>query len=195
MKHKVDDRQLAVARVYAESLLALAEERGIGDEILDELEGLLALQQSEPDLAAFFSSPLVDESARRDAIDKSFRNRASELIVDAMQVMNGKGRLELLPALTVAYRAALDELRGVVDVSVTSACELSEPLKEKLIDTLRRVSGREVRLAETVDPGILGGFIVSVGDRKIDYSLATDLRRLDDQLRDRATREIHSAAL
>jgi len=195
MGQKVDDRQLAVARVYAESLLALAEEQGLADETLEELQDLVALQQAKPELATFFSSPLVDESARRDAIDRSLRSRAGELLVSTMQVMNEKGRLNLLQALSVAYRTALDDLRGRVDVSVTSAVELSGILREQLRDTLQRVIRREVRLAETVDPEILGGIIVSLGDRKIDYSLATDLRRLDDQLRDRATREIHSAAL
>lgn len=194
MTQRVDDRQLAVARVYAESLLALAEEQGVADDVREELDGLIALQERDADLAAFFVSPLVDQGARREAIEASFRSRASEILVDTLQVMNAKGRLGLVPALAVAYHAALDELRGRVDVSVVSAVELSQPLREQLLDTLERVTQREVRLAETVDPEILGGFVVSLGDRKIDYSLAADLRRLDDQLRDRATREIHSAA-
>ncbi len=194
MTQKVDDRQLAVARVYAESLLALAEERGVGDEVREELGELVALQGRDPELAAFFTSPLVDQGARRQAIESSFRDRANELVVDTLQVMNSKGRLGLLPALNVAYRAVLDELRGRVDVAVVSPVALSDSLREQLLDTLQRVTQREVRLAETVDPEILGGIIVSLGDRKIDYSLATDLRQLDDQLRDRATREIHSAA-
>jgi len=194
MAHKVDDRQLAVARVYAGSLFELAEERGAGDEVLPELQGLVALQESSEELAVFFSSPLVDESSRRQAIDSSLRGQMNDLVVDALQVMNAKGRLALLPALAAAYKMVLDERRGRVDVAVTSAVELNEGLRERLLATLGSVTKREVRLDETVDPEILGGIIVSVGDRKIDYSLATDLRQLDDQLRDRATREIHSAA-
>jgi len=194
MKKNVDDRQLAVARVYAESLLALAEEAGRGDDVLEELDGIVALQDKDEDLAAFFASPLVDETARRETVEKSLRGEASDLVVDTLQVMNGKGRLDLVPALAAAYRAALDALRGRVDVSVSSAVPLSDALKEELLGTLRRVTGREVRLDETVDADLLGGIIVSLGDRKIDYSLATDLRQLDDQLRDRATRESHSVA-
>jgi len=190
-----DDRQLAVARVYAESLLALAEEQGMADDVLDELNGLVALEDRDPDVANFFASPLVSEGDRRGSIEKSFRSRASDLVVDALQVMNSKGRLELLPALAVAYGSALDVLRRRIDVQVTSAVGLSDDTRQQLLDTLRRVTSREIRLAETVDPEVLGGIIVSLGDRKIDYSLATDLRQLDDQLRDRATREIHSAPL
>lgn len=195
MKRNVDDRQLAVARVYADSLLALAEEAGQGDETLDELDGIVALQERDPDLAAFFASPLVDEQARRRTVEKSLRGEVSDLVVNTLQVMNNKGRLDLLPALAAAYREALDALRGRVDVSITSAVPLSDGLREELLGTLRRVTGREVRLDETVDADLLGGIVVSLGDRKIDYSLATDLRQLDDQLRDRASREIHGAAL
>jgi len=193
MTQRVDDRQLAVARVYAESLLALAEEKGMGDEIREELEGLVALQDRDPELAAFFTSPLVEEGARRDTVESSFRSRTSDLVVDTLQVMNAKGRLGLLPALAVAYGAALDELRGRVDVSVVSAVELSVGSRQQLLDTLERGTQREVRLTETVDPEILGGFVVSLGDRKIDYSLAAELRQIGNQLRDRATREIQSA--
>ncbi|MCZ6726466.1 MAG: ATP synthase F1 subunit delta [Acidobacteria bacterium] len=191
MSQRVDDRQLALARVYSESLLELAEEQGVGDEILEELDALVSLQERDSDLRVFFSSPLVAEAARRSAIEKSFRDRASDLLVDTLQVMNNKGRLALLPALAVAYRAVLDERRGRVEVSVTSAVELGAELRQKLLDTLGRVAQREIRLTETVDPETLGGLIVSVSDRKIDYSLASDLRQLEDQLRDRATREIH----
>ena len=194
MTHRVDDRQLAVARVYAESLLGLAEEQGIGDEILEELDALVALEERDSELAAFLTSPLVELGVRRATLESSLRGRSSDLVVDTLQVMNAKGRLVLVPALAVAYRAALDELRGRVDVSVVSAVALNEQQKQQLLDTLSRVTKREVRLAETVDPEILGGLVVSLGDRKIDYSLAADLRRMGDQLRDCATREIHSAA-
>jgi F-type H+-transporting ATPase subunit delta len=192
MARKVDDRQLAVARVYAESLFALAEERGEADAALVELDGLAGLLETEPDLEAFFASPLVDQKARRRVLDESLGERVSELVVDTLQVMNGKGRLGLLAALAVAYRKVLDERRGRVDVGVATAVELVAALRDRLVSTLERITEREVRLAETVDPELLGGMVVSVGDRKIDYSLATDLRQLDDKLRDRATSEIHS---
>jgi F-type H+-transporting ATPase subunit delta len=192
MVRRVDDRQLAVARVYAESLFALAEERGAADATLIELESLAGLLESDSDLTAFFSSPLVDQEARRAVLDKSLGDRASELVVATLQVMNNKDRLGLLEALAVSYRRVLDERRGRVDVAVLTAAELTPALRDRLRATLERVTGREVRLAETVDPEALGGMVISVGDRKIDYSLATDLRQLDDKLRDRATREIHS---
>lgn len=193
MSRMTDDRQLALARVYAESLFALAEERGVGDEVIEELEGLVALMSRDPGLEVFFASPLVDEKGRRKVLEDSLRGEASDLVVDTLQVMNSKGRLEFLPALARAYDDVLDERRGRVDVTVTTAVELPESMRQQLRDTLGRVTKREVRIVETVDPEILGGIIVSVDDRKIDYSLATNLRRLDHQLRDRATSEIHRA--
>jgi F-type H+-transporting ATPase subunit delta len=192
MTHRVDDRELAVARVYAESLFALAEEQGEADAALSELEALAGLLDVDPDLGGFLASPLVDEAARRTVLEDSLRGHATDLVVDTLQVMNGKGRLGLLAALAVSYRRVLDERRGRVDVAVLTAVELAPTLKERLLATLERVTGKKVRLAEKVDPETLGGMVISVGDRKIDYSLATDLRQLDDKLRDRATREIHS---
>ncbi|MDH3402031.1 MAG: ATP synthase F1 subunit delta [Acidobacteriota bacterium] len=193
MSRKTDDRELALARVYAESLFALAEERGAADEVAGELTDLVAVMERDPDLGAFFASPLVDRAGRRKVLEASLRGAASDLVVDTLQVMNSKGRLAFVPALAAAYGDVLDERRGRVDVAVTTAVELSEPLWRRLRETLGRATKREVRIVVTVDPGILGGVIVSVGDRKIDYSLAADLRRLDHQLRERATHEIHGA--
>jgi F-type H+-transporting ATPase subunit delta len=193
MSRMTDDRQLALARVYAESLFALAEERGLGDAVVEDLHGLVALMTRDPALGAFFASPLVDEQGRRKVLEDSLRGEASDLVIDTLQVMNSKGRLAFVPALAEAYDDVLDERRGRVDVAVTTAVELSEPMRQRLRETLERATKREVRIVETVNPEILGGIIVSVDDRKIDYSLAADLRRLDHQLRDRATSEIHGA--
>lgn len=193
MQRSVNDRELTVARVYAESLLGLAEEAGRADELLEELDGLVDLLDRDRDLGAFFASPLVDEEARRETIEKTLRGELSDLMVDTLQVMNSKGRLGLLRALAITYRQELDRLRGRVDASVASAVPLTDDLRRRLRETLERVTGRRVRLTETVDPDLIGGLVVAVDDRKIDYSLASDLRQLDDQLRDRATREIHNA--
>lgn len=192
MATRVDNRDLAVARVYARSLLALAEEDGISDGVQPELAGLAAEVEGHPELAAFLASPLVGERHRAEALEAMFRGRLADLVLDTLQVMNGKGRLGLLRALALAFQEELDRLRGRVDVAVTTAIPLSDELRERVRSVVAERSGKQPRLVESVDPEILGGIVLRIGDRKLDASVANELRHMDQRLRDRMSGAVRS---
>jgi len=189
-----DDASIAIADVYASALLELSEARGASDTILSELTELAASFRQEPDVANFFSSPTVDEAVRSRAVEKMFRGRLHDLLVDALQVLNSKGRAALVPALRERFRLALEERRGEVDVYVTTSVPLPDPLRERLTQVIGARTGKKPQLIEQVDASLLGGLVVRVGDEKLDISIARRLASLRQSLRERASREIHSAA-
>lgn len=186
------EQGVRLAGVYAESLLALAEEQGAAEALLAELDELQAYAGGHADFAAFLASPAVDAEARRDVLEKLFRRRLSDLALDALQIVNRKGRLSLLPAIVAAYRAALDERRGRLEVRVVSAVPLTEDQRRRLTAAVARHTGREARLREEVDPALLGGVVLRIGDRKVDSSVATRLATLAEALAARASQEIWS---
>lgn len=188
----VSDKELALAKVYAESVFALAEEKGAGDSLLEELTDLVAYLDKDPDLDRFLSSPMVDAEVRRAMIEKAFRGRASDLLVDTLQVLNRKERLPILRALAESYRIAHEERRGCVDVHVRTAAPLPDWLRARLTAAAERLAGRRPELIEEVDDSVIGGVVVQIGDRKIDASVATRLRHLAEALHERASHEIHS---
>ena len=185
-----DDSQLAVASVYAEALLDMAQERGAVDELSAELQSIAAMFDRDPATAALFSSPMVDARARAAALERIFRGNASELLADSLQVIQRKGRLELLPAIAEAYRALRDQRQGVVDALVTSAVPLSAELRDRLTRELAQALAKQPRLAEIVEPAILGGVVIEVDGKKFDSSVSSQLRRLEANLLERATNEI-----
>jgi len=191
MSGSIDERQLAVARVYAQALLGLADRQGEVDEILEQLEQLSFLMDGAPALEEFFGTPLVREETRKVALENLFRGRMLDLLVDTLQVMNRKGRLGLIRALVVAYREEYKELKGRVDVRVTTAVPLSDSLRRDLEVATSEVTGKEAQLVEKVDQSILGGMILRIGDRKIDTSIAKEIRKLSEQMLERASRELH----
>lgn len=190
MSEAIDEQQLAVARVYAQALLGLADRQGVVDEILEQLEQLRGLMDATPELEEFFADPLVDEESREAAIDRLFRGRLSDLLLDTLQVMHGKGRLGLARALVDAYREEYEKLRGQIEVKVTTAVPLSESLRQRLRATASQVTGQDAQLIENVDESILGGMVLRIGDRKIDTSIAKEIRRLGEQMVERASREL-----
>jgi len=188
----VDDRDLAIGRLYAAAMLALGEERGEGDALLEELQDLVAFLDQNPKIEAFLASPLVDVEGRARVIEELFRGRASDLLVDSLQVINRKGRIGQIRAIAEAYRQALRDRRGWVDAEVRTAVPLSAELRARLADAVAEFTGKQPTLIERIDPSLIGGMVVEVEGKKIDASLASRLRAMSEALLARAAREMHS---
>jgi F-type H+-transporting ATPase subunit delta len=186
------ERQAGVAAVWSDALARLAAESGREDELLEELEGLVGLLDRDAGLEALLASPIVDDDAKRVLLEKALRGRASDLLADALQVMRRKGRLGLLRAVAAAYRQEWLRRRNRVEVRVTSAVPLTDALRAELERAARARTGREPLLVEKVDSALLGGLVVRIGDDKFDGSVARELSRLEEQLLDRASRELHA---
>lgn len=187
-----NDKALAVARVYADALIEVAQQHGAADEVRDEMESLSALYEADPAFREFLTNPAIDEEERREGQETFFRGRLLDITVDTLQVLNVKGRSALLPAMIAAYRTAHDRLRRRVEVSVVSALPLTADQRQHLAEAVRKRTDRDPSFTERVDPSILGGLVVRIGDEKTDGSVATRLHNLSEALLSRASREIHS---
>ncbi len=186
----IDDKQLAIATVYARSILELAENQGVTDSLIAEFEQLVSALASNEELAGFFSSPLIDSDKRAASLEKMFRGKASDLLVDSLQVINRKDRLEMLPTIVTALHQERQALRGVVDVEVATAVPLTAALRDRLRRAVDRFTGQKSRLVEVVDPQLVGGMMLRLGDQKIDSSVARELEKMHETLAHRTSHEI-----
>lgn len=176
------DTYMAAAQVYADSLLSLATEAGKADEIGSELADLKELWNREEDFAALMRSAAIDDDARADAIRKVFSGKVSPLVLNTLLVLNHKRRSMILPWVCDAYRKKLDSQHGREDVFVTTATPLDDAQRDQIRTQVRRLSGREAVLVEKVDPDVLGGLMVQVGDRLFDMTIRRRLRDMRAQL-------------
>jgi F-type H+-transporting ATPase subunit delta len=188
----VEEQDREVGRFYAEAILHVAEEGGQSEDLLEELNGLVEYLDKNPELEQFLASPLIEEGPRAQVIEAAFRGKASDLLVDSLLVINRKGRLSALRATALAYRKALRNLRGWMDVTVRTAVPLTDALRERLTAALAASTSRRPTLIEKVDPAVIGGLVIEVEGRKIDASVASRLHDLSEALLARASREIHS---
>jgi len=177
------DISRAAASIYAESLLQLANEAGQAEGIGAELRDLRELWKLDPSFAAMMSSAAIDLHARRASIRKAFgSDRINRLVLNLMLVMNDKRRSMILPAVCDAYRRKLDRQLGREEVYVTTAVPLNDEQRTKLFDEIKRLTGNETDLFETVNPDVLGGIMVQVGDRLYDMSVDRRLRDMRSTL-------------
>ena len=184
------EKLAGLARTYAEALLAVAEERGCADEVLVELEAIVAWGESHPDFRRAFLSLIAGPAQRAASIERILRGRVHDVLLDFYLVLNHKGRPDLLPEVARAYRGVLQRARGIIEAEVTSAAPLSEADRDRLRAAVGRRTGRTARLLEKVDPALLGGVVLRVGDVKYDTTLRNQLARLHTALLERASNEI-----
>ncbi len=187
-----NDKEFALAKVYAAAMLKLADASRQEQVLHDELKGFAAFVEGDADFRAFLEAPTVDTATRQRTLEKLFRGKYSDLMLNSLQVLNRNDRLRLVGAVAETYHQLYEEKLGRVEVDVRTATSLSDPLRVRLREILTRTTGKEVDLLEKVDDSLIGGMVVQIGDDKYDNSVRTKLRILGHALLERASREIHS---
>ena len=182
-----------VARVYAEALLNAADKQGQSDDVVEGLDSLIRdLFQSEPQLEAFLTSSAVGRERKARLIDKVFENKASVLFVDFLKVLNQHERLNLLRPILAAAKELRDERAKRIRVQVRSAVPLANDQENRLRQQLREALKLDPVLQTAVDPELLGGVVVRVGDWLYDASVRARLESIRNQLIARSSHEIQS---
>jgi len=184
------DQERTLARVYAEAMLAAAA--GAEQAFVDDLEALAGLLDRDPDFEAVLANPLIDAEGKRRLIEKALRGQLGDTLVDGLQVMRKKGRLGLVRELAAAVHEIWLERQGKVEVRVASAVPLSPPQREALLRAVGQRLGQQPVLVEKVDPGLIGGLVVRARDGKFDSSVARTLARIEAELLERASSDLHA---
>jgi len=182
-----------VARVYAEALLNAAEKRDQADAVIEELDALVGeVFGADPQLEAFFSSGAIGRDQKAQVIRSAFDNRASELFVNFLLVLNEHERLNLLRPMLATARELRDQRARRIHVEVRTAVPMPDDQRERLREQLRDSLRLEPLLDTRIDPDLLGGLLVRVGDWLYDASVRARLQSIRDQLIARSSYEIQS---
>jgi F-type H+-transporting ATPase subunit delta len=187
-----DDETAAVADIYAEALLAAAAEQRQDDVIAQQFAELIRLMDENAELAGFLTSEAIDDDPRRASLERIFRGRMSDLLLNTLQVLNNRGRLALLRAVARCVELRIEAKHHQKEVVVETAMPLTDELKDAVRREMRDRLGREIILIEQVKPELIGGIVIHYGDVQIDASVASRIERTHKRLRERATEEIYS---
>ena len=176
----------AVARVYAQSLLELADAAGGDVKIVEtggELSVIAEMIRDDAEVAEFLRSPIVDSDKRAESLRRIFEGRVSDLVLRFMLVLNGKGRLGEFGAMTSAYDQLVNERMGRVEVDVmTVDGSLGADQLALLAEKVKAKLGQEPVFHQYADESLIGGLVLRVGDQLIDGSVRGQLRRMREEL-------------
>ncbi len=174
-----------IASRYAKSLIELAQERGILEEIYQDMLFFSKTVASSRELGLLLRNPIVKHDKKLAILQALFKGKVNDLTLSFFTIITQKNREAVLSSVATEFLAQYNLLKKVQKAQITTAVPLTPALREEFKQmVLKRTGMNTVILEEIVDPGIIGGFILRIGDIQIDDSIRTNLLRLKNQLKD-----------
>ena len=173
---------LIASRRYASALLSAAEEGNFLDTIVAELQVIKEVLEHSRDLVHALRSPLVKGDKKIHILEEVFRGSVGEKMFLFLKLVARKKRAGLLPEIIDEFQILLDEKRGIINVDVTSAVQLSEEQTDELVTRLAAFTGKKIRARMAVNEQFIGGVAVKIGDTIYDGSISHQLQVLRQTL-------------
>ena len=175
-------KDIRVASRYAGALFAVAERSDILDAVAKDLVLMHRFLTEVPRLRAVIMEPLVSDSRKFAVADEAFGDRVTAASLNFLKLLIRKHREDLLEECAREFYALLAERSNTADAEVTTAVPLSTVQSARLNHSLQTLTGKTIRMTTEVDPALVGGVVVRIGDTVIDGSVRGKLERLERQL-------------
>lgn len=173
----------SVGLQYANALADIALAQSAAEAVTQELTGFGALYAESGELRNFLSSPAVTREAKHRVVEKLLaRVGGSKIVRNFLLVIIDHQRAQFLPEIVATFQQVIQQRQGITEAQVSSAVELNAPQKAELESTLERLTGKRVEAKFSLEPELLGGAVVRVGDTVYDGSLRSRLNELRARL-------------
>lgn len=170
-----------VASRYAKSLLEIAIEQNKIDSVLGDMNFLLEINGESRDLELLIQSPIVKADKKIEIFEKIFE-QFEDISLAFIRLITKNGREGVLPEIAEAFKALVKEHKGIVPVSLISAAPLDAKTKDMITTKVQTLVNGQLEIEEKIDPTLIGGFIVRMGDTQIDASVASQFNNLKQRL-------------
>lgn len=163
---------------YGKALLGLAKEQGNLEEVKKDMDLLMETCKQSREFVNMLKSPIIKEDIKRNILHKIFKDKVSGISLKFFDIIIRKNRAGYLPAIGDSFLSQYYELKEIDRVTVTTTFPLDEELREKFREILRNTTGHEIMLREKIDKSLIGGYIVRLGDKQVDDSVKSKIRRI-----------------
>lgn len=171
-----------LAKKYAVAMFELAQEEEKLVEYGRQLADIRSLMQTQPLLKAFLSNPQVQPSDKKQLLNKVLGDDVAKSVHNFMLLLIDKHRIALIEEIVGEYEALSNQARNIVVAHVTTASPLNQKQQTALTAKLKAITDKDIQLKTHIDPSIIGGVVVKMGDRLIDGSVTSQIKSLEKQL-------------
>lgn len=170
-----------VAARYAKALLELAIENKKVDSVAGEMHFLLQTNNETKDFELLISSPII-QADKKISVFKMIFEQFEDITLSFLELLTNNGREAYLPVIAVEFEAQVKAYKGIVPITLVSAIPLEASTKEAILAKVRGSVKGTLEVTEEIDPSIIGGFMVKMGDTRIDASVSSQLNKLKQRL-------------
>lgn len=171
--------EFKVASRYAKSLIDLSQEQDVLETVKQDMEQFINVLRTNKELQAVLRNPIVKQDKKESILNALFKDKVHPSVSAFFRLMVRKGRAGILYPTAKEFIREYNEVKGIVHASVVSATRLSDANLNALKAVIAEEIKKEVILHNEVDPTLIGGFVVRVGDRQVDASIAGRLQQLE----------------
>lgn len=176
---------------YAKALIAALENAGTTDGALEQFNSLIEdVWNRQQTLEDVMNSPRISFGEKERILDQVFQDRGDPTLLNFLKVVAKHGRMDCLRTILRSANSLLNDMRGRKEVVVETAIQLDDSLRQQVTDHLKGVLDAEVILQERVNPNLIGGIRVRVGDTVFDGTVANRLQSLRAQVAESTSRKV-----
>ena len=175
-----------IHEIYSDVMFELAEEAGLVEQVMDDLEAVAEVLKDEPEFLSLLTIGQVKEDEKVKMVRRVFKGRVNDLTLDFLCVLAKRNRMNFVHGIGVRYEVLLDERKNLHRIEVTLAKEPTDEQTEKIKADIRDALNAEIKLSVNIDPEIIGGIIIKKGDLMVDNSVRTILNRTVDAIMTRS---------
>jgi len=162
---------------YAKAVLEIANNQNLAEDVNQDMSLMANTIAESKDLSEMLQSPIIRSTAKKSALLEIFKD-SNKLTVSLIDLLITNKRINILSEVASKYSQLFDELRGSQVATVTTAIPMTSDLEAKVLAKVKELTSKAVELENIVDESILGGFILRVGDKQYNASIANQLNKL-----------------
>jgi F-type H+-transporting ATPase subunit delta len=170
--------EIQVASRYAKSLIDLAQEQNLLEPVRQDIELFIKICKENSELRAVLANPIISLDKKAAILSSIFTGKVNPMILNYFKIVVSKGRSEILYATAKEFINSYNSFKNIVKATVSSAAPLSESSKKQIEDAVKEITKGQVILETKVDPDLIGGYILTVGDKQLDASISSSLKKL-----------------
>jgi F-type H+-transporting ATPase subunit delta len=162
---------------YAKAILETAVSTGKANQVNDDMKSIIVAVNSSADLKEFLASPIITSEVKMNVLSEVFGSVEQDT-KSLFRLLQENKRFQILEAIATQFNAQFDEMNGVEVAKVTTAFPITADLEAKILAKATSISTKKITIQNTVDPSIIGGFILRIGDKQYNASVSNRLQEL-----------------
>jgi len=171
-----------IASRYAQALFDIAQERGELERFGNEWQAVVDAINGDAQVRQVFIGRVISAHAKKELAEKSFTDNVDPVVLGLLCLIFDKSREEYLEAILDEYRRLEDEKNRVLNIKLVSAAELDASQEEALAKALGAATKKTARFEKSINPALIGGFVMTIGDTVFDGSVSGQLAKMQQQL-------------